>query len=593
MLDIAIRQKNISIEPCSFDLPKFTILTGINGSGKSHLLGAIATTDKNEIIFDGKRITKPKIIGFNSLNPNITNSCDKEKINEYIKNLYGVIQDTEKDIPEQEIGESLNNSLCNHGFPSSNKMLGFIFKISETTSKSPLELTETDLYNNFDIKYFESQNDILIGNWALIFKDYHIKFEKNENRKCRGKEHLSEAEFLKKHGLKPWDFVNSILDEVSLYYKVNNPEKLEEDDTFHLRFIDKLKGTEVEPNNLSTGEKVLVSLALAIYNTGADRERTELLLIDEPDAGLHPSMSKNMINVLGKHISQKNGIPVIITTHSPTTVIAANTSAIYEKIRGRNEPQKISKQEAVNILTEDIPFLKISIEDRRTVFVESEYDVAIYTQLNNIYCLEGSCKSLFVQTKKEKGDGSNCDDVKFLVKKLVENGNEQVYGIIDYDNKNANDDKVIVIGDCKRYAIENYLLDPLLVGLLMLREKYKDFAYFNIQEITKWHEIKELNEVIAQKIVDKVLTDIDMHYGENPVIYTLLEGFSLQISDKFVKIQGHALETLYKNTYPELKKYHDESKKDKNLKRVIINMVLEDFPSYVCRDVIETLKKIT
>jgi len=53
------------------------------------------------------------------------------------------------------------------------------------------------------------------------------------------------------------------------------------------------------------------------------------LLLDEVDASLHPSMIKNLLDVIEK-IFLKNGCKVILATHSPTTVALAPEESIYE-----------------------------------------------------------------------------------------------------------------------------------------------------------------------------------------------------------------------------------------------------------------------
>src|SRR5690606_16975334 len=112
--------------------------------------------------------------------------------------------------------------------------------------------------------------------------------------------------------------------------------------------------------------------------------KPDLLLIDEPDAPLHPSMSKKMVEILKNKIVELSEIPVIITSHSPTTIICCDGSAVYKMERGTPIPIKTSVQDAIETLSSDIPFLKISNDNRRQVFVESKYDVKYYELITNI-----------------------------------------------------------------------------------------------------------------------------------------------------------------------------------------------------------------
>ena len=67
-MEIKIIQKQKSINPpCDFDLPNFSVLTGKNGSGKTHLLEAIADNAKSQVYINGALIKNVRYIGFNGL----------------------------------------------------------------------------------------------------------------------------------------------------------------------------------------------------------------------------------------------------------------------------------------------------------------------------------------------------------------------------------------------------------------------------------------------------------------------------------------------------------------------------------------------
>lgn len=280
--------------------------------------------------------------------------------------------------------------------------------------------------------------------------------------------------------------------EPNIPYEVNSPAGTRIESNFVFRLKDRKQGFEISSMDLSTGEKVLMSLALAIYNTGGDMGKPDLLLLDEPDAGLHPSMSKMMVDVLNKNIVVGNNIPTIISTHSPTTIIASEGISIYQMIRGNNIPTKIATQEAVELLSLGIPFLKISNDKRRQIFVESKYDVNYYELLTNIFSKFETlqCEPIFLSARTS--NGSNCTDVIDIVNNLTSNGNDQVYGIIDWDGSNTLKNRVLVLGEKDRYSIENYLLDPLLMGLLFIRECKFNFSYFGIESLNKYSDLGKL-----------------------------------------------------------------------------------------------------
>lgn len=298
-------------------------------------------------------------------------------------------------------------------------------------------------------------------------------------------------------------------------------------------------------------------------------------------------MSKMMVDVLNKNIVVDNKIPTVISTHSPTTIIASDGISIYQMIRGNNVPTKIATQQAIEILSSDIPFLKISNDKRRQVFVESKYDVNYYELLTNIYSRIEMLSAEPIYLPARTSNGSNCTDVIDIVKNLSENGNDQVYGIVDWDNTNPAKGRIIVLGENERYAIENYLLDPLLMGLLFLRERKLNFSDFTLNAYSNYSDINKLTQSDAQLIVDKVLNDLGL-YSTNIKPCTLQNGWNLNISQEFNLHQGHDLETLYKSKYPFLKLYQRED----GLKKDIIEKVINDYPNFTPRQIFETILKI-
>ena len=438
-----------------FELPSFSILTGKNGSGKTHLLEAIANRQICEVRIDNRVITNIKYIGFNQLNPNIQPSCDPQTIKNHIKNTWNQFTAAKQRATN---GPNITNERIIQLISDAN-MKKFVQRTFEQTSKSFGEITENDLYDSFDTS-FMGQEGFLLAQFALIFKNYHIKLEENNINayyesigKTVSKVVLTDEEFVQKYGTPPWDFVNEILKETNIPYEVNNPLGTRVDASFDFKLKDINDGFEIRSIDLSTGEKVLMSLALAIYSVGEDYLKPELLLIDEPDAALHPSMSKKMISVLNNKIVKENNIRTIITTHSPTTVISADGISIYQLVRGNNIPTNISIQNAVELLSSDIPFLKISNERRRQVFVESKYDVVYYELLLNIFSRINKFPSLPTFIPARTSSGSNCTDVINIVNSLSESGNDQIYGIIDWDTSNISSGKVLVLGENDRFSI--------------------------------------------------------------------------------------------------------------------------------------------
>lgn len=80
------------------DLPDFCILTGKNGSGKSHFLEALSTPGNAVIAIDDKNISnlEVKYIRFNGLNPQINSECSRGTLNQIIQECLSFLLEAQR-----------------------------------------------------------------------------------------------------------------------------------------------------------------------------------------------------------------------------------------------------------------------------------------------------------------------------------------------------------------------------------------------------------------------------------------------------------------------------------------------------------------
>ncbi len=108
-------------------------------------------------------------------------------------------------------------------------------------------------------------------------------------------------------------------------------------------------------------------------------------------------------------------------------------------------------------------------ENRRQVFVESKNDVYYYERFYDVLKdkLETE-KALHFISSGTDGSG-DCNQVKEIVRTLRKFGSKIVFGIVDWDGTNAEGEGVFVLGGGTRDAIENFIFDPLLLGIFLFR----------------------------------------------------------------------------------------------------------------------------
>ncbi|MRT31175.1 AAA family ATPase [Herbaspirillum sp. CAH-3] len=477
-MKITINQTHKSIpRGLSFDLPSFSILTGKNGSGKSHLLEALSNSGIASIVDRGKQVTPVHLVGFNGLNPQVEEQCDPSQLISNVGNWWGQISSLAQHYRNHlQAGRQRPNDVVREFLPAYGQnptLHAVIAKILARSGKELDELTQDDVLAN--ISFVEiAQSNLFFSQTALIFKAYHTRQVKNELAELRASKglptppFLSAAEFSEKYGPPPWDLINEILARAELPYEVINPHLSDFELPYRLRLIDRSKGVDISVNDLSSGERVLMSLALAIYNTQEGGAKPELLLLDEPDAPLHPQFSKLLIDTLVETIVNRAGVNVIVTTHSPSTVAMAPDNSVFEVDRETKIPRMVSNAHAVDILTAGIDFLKISYENRKQIFVESKFDVQYFQRLHGIFSRRHRPTYQPIFLEPHSGT-SNCTDVIEIVRKLRASGSDLVFGVIDFDGVNTGEQHIIVLGNGTRYSIENYLLDPLYICFSLIR----------------------------------------------------------------------------------------------------------------------------
>ena len=139
-------------------------------------------------------------------------------------------------------------------------------------------------------------------------------------------------------------------------------------------------GAQYELDSLSSGEKVLMALCLASFNRYLGRRPPKLLLLDELDAVLHPSMVAALVVTL-KRLFVPQGTKVLLTSHSAMTVAALDETDIFRVIRSgyHVSVSRTTKSEAIDELSEGIASIDVGLK----IAAYDEARVTILTEGNN------------------------------------------------------------------------------------------------------------------------------------------------------------------------------------------------------------------
>ncbi len=601
-MKLILEEKHLFLQPFKINLPDFTVVTGLNGSGKTHLLKAIKS---------------------NVVNNDITNDYD---INSIKLINYSAFQLEQVQLERGNRNDPMEHSHLHHHYELL-KAEGHNFNDKEKDYPWRLEIEKIAQIAKKDVnillqKDFQAHSPIHLGlhdifsmNFFSICLNYAERLEENKynefKNKTKGESQISyhtEDEFIKHYGKAPWTYINEVFESFDINYIVDKPDIDLYSNFFLVNFTHKVTGTKLQFQSLSTGEQVIILTALSIYNLKHDLPFPQVLLMDEPDASLHPSMIKYFLKVVEDIFVKEKGMKVIMTTHSPTTVALAPEDSIYIMAgqTGDSVIEKNSRDSALKILTEGVPSFSINYENRRQVFVESPYDVKYYERLSAILStkLNPEISLNFIASgdvqKNEFGVGKHsCDIVKEITTLMRGYGNNFIWGIIDWDrNTEMPECKFVsVLGWKQRYSIENYLFDPLLIAALLLREKYIGREELGLSTDETYIDLKNFDSEKLQTIADIILNKLHPFLTDKEALaiegfkeVALLNNLKINLPNWFLLHQGHKLEEAYIKAFDDLK----TSKKNKEelLKLEIINKVIDDIPELMSVDILNLLQEI-
>ncbi len=192
----------------------------------------------------------------------------------------------------------------------------------------------------------------------------------------------------------PWETLRRILSEMQeaagddglFDFDFSDPEdyKLDmgnyEGFTFKAEMTNRTTGAQYELDSLSSGEQVLMALCLASFNQHLGRRLPKLLLLDELDAVLHPSMIAVLVRTL-KALFVPQCTKILMTSHSPMTVAALDEADIFRIVRSGSHVNisRTTKSEAIDELSEGLASIDVGLK----IAAYDEAKVTILTEGHN------------------------------------------------------------------------------------------------------------------------------------------------------------------------------------------------------------------
>ena len=324
---------------------------------------------------------------------------------------------------------------------------------------------------------------------------------------------------LKKFGGKyPWDYINDLFELFDDFkYKISRPDEFELkdlDDTQSKEFIATLYNEQtnlvINFDELSSGEKTLLTITLMLFNTVLTKHFPKLVLLDEIDSSLHPSMTKDLLLSL-QNIFVNNGINVILVTHSPSTIAFAQKNSIYVADNSTKEfIKKTDQNTALQILTQGY----MTIEEGIKLFDQlSKKEISIITEGKN---------TEYIKKAIEFFAGENKNKIDVIVGAESGSGDRQLKTVFDFFKLVDHSNKILFVWDCDanncrilpeknntyRFVFEKNIANQLIPNGIENLFGAEHFQEFKREIIDKRGEVVQIKyHLDKEKFKNKILQE--------------------------------------------------------------------------------------
>ena len=418
-LQLKVNSKYLSIQE-GFewkDIPNFSIITGVNGIGKTQLLQILkaerfkdfsiydeegnisrfflASSHRQNLSIDGLIEYRKQEMDRKAQQKDIQNNINNHR--QWLKNTITQLNNVQDPVEKQRLSNIARNyeqSIKNLANQIESLTI-FDYEIelnnlSELLGKNRENITDDEI-REYANPYFNTLSEV--NDYEAFLKQEEQ--ERNERYIKLAKEGR-ESEIAEVRNIKhSYERINILFKRYHFdYFEMLDPFPADKSRNGERRFKGK-KDEIVEYGALSSGEQMIVKFIIWAMGRDIRGNRINTMLLDEPDAHLHPTMCRMMIDILSEISRDKelggSGIRIIMTTHSPSTVAFAPEESLFVMEKDVNNNRIIrsaTTEEAVNILSDGIFTFEKAIY-RFSLAVNTEKSVILFvegkTDVNHLY----------------------------------------------------------------------------------------------------------------------------------------------------------------------------------------------------------------
>lgn len=559
----------------TINIPSFAVICGLNGTGKTHLLKAIA--QKNiEIVRDNKVLSASQLIG--PIEPQFEFKASYPR-NGSMHGQFGGPWDRVTNL--QASISSLN--IIPKLLPNLNRDTEDFVTLLRSRSyvTDDKQLMHAEVFATTHEWRQLAQAPLFQLQAASNVLSYKLRKEANFYRWCRqqrekdGPAALSDEEFCAKYGSAPLEVINRTLKGVGFrLIELTSPENPLEVELA----LENDRGIRIDPSALSSGENIVLALVAAMLHDAHVGVFPDVLLLDEVAAFLHPCAIGEFVRQIQQVFVENAEVSVLLVTHAPTLVALCPEGSTFIMQRDSPRLRPCSRDEAIGHLTAGVPSLRIEPSNCRQVFVESENDARHYQSIYKLCSakLQPSIGLTFIPSgagagAKKSGD---CVTVRAHVQALFKGGSRTIRGIVDWDKINEPSPVVHVLGHGERYAIDNAIADPLLVALLLIKLCPHEMTSYS----GTFRELNPDDVSLMQRIADEVSTRVLnslQRSTDSPRKTQYASGLALSHPKAYLETRGHDVVGGIIRAFPQLNQHIKQCQEA--LLREVVEHVMPEF----------------
>lgn len=541
------------------DIPQLVLLTGVNGSGKTKLLESInlkVLGKQGAFIIDIDCALDEREFGYIPWQQNLGG---------FERGFYANMQN--------DLDNFVNQARINKIAPNRDQNLWKIMLLlQDRLGETPQGKTEEYYRSKTFVEAFRTawaySQDVTLNKYiSRLFVNYKIRHDERiiSGYDSSSGSSIPEIDIIADIGVAPWELINDLFEKYNFKYRINSPRTSHAHyDVRFTRYDD--EAVEVTFEGLSSGEQMIVTLILWSFNEELG-ELKKLLILDEPDAHLHPEMALMFKEILFDVLVKKFGIQVVLTTHSPTTLCWFPEENIFLMDRQLGIV-KSSRAEALKKLTSGLVFVQEAFrivlvedeDDRR--FHQSVYDALIYS--NQILPEHRLIFKPVSTGGVNSGGKSNVINACLQWSNYTDQTNVSglIYGLVDKDNDD-NSSLPINVLCLNRYCHENYLADPLVVFTLLVQERLQrvveyaeGIGYVRGEELkfksSQIDGVQSVSDFMIQNLLDVEGSNVMQEDLEDIVLCEYVNGSAVNLPKFLLEQSGKDFVLpLQRQTFPD------------------------------------------